>query len=174
MKIDKKILSLIKSKGSNVRLDLGCGEHKNPGSIGIDKRQFAGVDIVHDLEVIPYPLPDGCASVLIAGFVVQQLKPWLFMDIMNEWWRLLQVGGKLMISAPYAGSFGAVQDPLNIRGVNEAMWAYFDPFENIYSHGELYKTYKPKPWKIEFNAWNNPGNLEVVLEKRRDDKSYHK
>lgn len=168
----KRINHLLKSKERGVVIDLGCGEHKNENAIGIDKVAYRGVDIVHDLESLPYPLPSGCASILIASHVVQQLKPWLFVDIMNEWWRLLRVGGELMVSTPYAGSFGFSQDPANVKPFNEATWAYFDPLENVYSKGELYKVYRPKPWKIKFNAWNPTGNLEIVLEKRKEDKSY--
>ena len=36
-------------------LDLGCGANKYPGSIGIDRLKLPGVDIVHDLNVFPYP-----------------------------------------------------------------------------------------------------------------------
>jgi len=32
------------------KLDLGCGLHKRPGFIGIDKKPFSGVDMVMDLE----------------------------------------------------------------------------------------------------------------------------
>mgnify|MGYP001567896448 CR=1 FL=1 len=183
MKISKKIKSLLDVYGQKgVKIDLGCGEFKTQGTIGIDKRNVKGVDIVHDLEMIPYPLPNECASLLIASHVIQQIKPWLFVDVMNEWWRILKIGGELMISTPYAGSFGFYQDPANIKGFNEAWIAYFDPLENIYSHGELYKVYRPKPWKIKihtFNAerrefMNTMGNLEVVLEKRREDSSYYK
>lgn len=170
----ERINHLLKSTTKAATLDLGCGEFKNEGAIGVDKRRVKGVDIVWDLEDIKYPFPDDCASILIAAHVVQQLKPWLFIDIMNEWWRLLEVNGKLMVSTPYAGSFGFFQDPANVKGFNEATWAYFDPLENIYSHGELYKIYKPKPWKIVANYWNNTGNLEIVLSKRKDDPSYHK
>lgn len=169
-----RIKHILKSKNRGVVLDLGCGEFKNENAIGIDKRPLKGVDVVHDLEVLPYPFPDECATILIASHVVQQLKPWLFVDIMNEWWRLLKVKGQLMVSAPYADSFGFYQDPANVKGFNEATFAYFDPLENLYSKGELYKTYRPKPWKITFHAWNNTGNLEFVLEKRKDDPSYRR
>jgi hypothetical protein len=37
-------------------LDLGCGlKTKIPGSIGVDKRPAPHVDIIHDLNTIPYP-----------------------------------------------------------------------------------------------------------------------
>lgn len=116
----ERLAHLIKSKDKGLIMDLGCGQNKNLNAIGIDKVAFRGVDLVWDLEKTPYPLPAECATILIASHVVQQLKPWLFVGIMNEWWRLLKIEGELMISTPYAGSFGFYQDPENIKGFNEA------------------------------------------------------
>jgi predicted SAM-dependent methyltransferase len=31
-------------------LDIGCGAHKQPGTIGIDRRPVPGVDVVCDFE----------------------------------------------------------------------------------------------------------------------------
>ena len=36
-------------------LDLGCGNNKIQGSIGMDFIKFNSVDIIHDLNVFPYP-----------------------------------------------------------------------------------------------------------------------
>lgn len=175
MKIRKDIKKLLKERNKGVIIDLGCGENKTEGAIGIDVRPLKGVDIVWDLEKIPYPLPDECAHLLIASHIVEHLKPWLFIDIMNEWWRILKPDGKLMISTPYANSPGFWQDPTHIKGFSEISWAYFDPFppKDLVSD-DLYSIYKPKPWKIDKNYWNVLGSLEVSLIKRREDPSYYK
>jgi len=60
----------------------------------------------------------------------------------------------------------------NCNPCNENTWAYFDPLEPRFN-GQLYKIYKPKPWRIKMNTWHSNGNLEVVLVKRRIDKSYY-
>ena len=39
-----------------IQLDIGCGANKQPGFVGIDIRPLDGVDIIHDLEVQPWPL----------------------------------------------------------------------------------------------------------------------
>ena len=39
-------------------LDIGCGRHKLPGSIGLDIVPLEGVDVVHDLNQFPYPFSD--------------------------------------------------------------------------------------------------------------------
>lgn len=92
----------------------------------------------------------------------------LFMAFMDEVWRILKVGGQFMSSMPYAGSSGFFQDPTHINQINAATFAYFDPL----AIGGLYYIYKPKPWKIVSCSYAVNGNMEVLLEKRRMDKSY--
>ena len=36
-------------------LDVGCGQNKYPGAIGIDSNPRANADVTHDLGVLPYP-----------------------------------------------------------------------------------------------------------------------
>jgi hypothetical protein len=93
-------------------------------------------------------------------------------DIMDEWWRIMKIGGQLMISTPYAGSSSFWQDPTHIKGWIEATPEYFDPFGPM-SKGVLYKVYYPKPWKVEKNTWDLSGTLEVLMIKRQDDPNKH-
>lgn len=156
-------------KHKGICLDIGCGETKRPNFVRLDKRKLPGIDIVHDLEVFPYPLPDECCLTILASHILEHIKPWLFIDVMNELWRITKVDGGLAISMPYGRSDGYIQDPTHCTPCNEATWAYFDP---SYS---LYKVYKPKPWKIMkgFPVWQSNGNMEVAMEKMKDadDKS---
>jgi SAM-dependent methyltransferase len=157
---------------TGVKIDLACGDIKQPGFIGIDIAPSQYVDVVLDLEKTPYPIPSECASMLLASHIVEHIKPWLMIDIMNEWWRLLKVGGQLLIATPYAGSPQFWQDPTHIKGWNEATPEYFDPFAPM-SKGGLYHVYRAKPWKIIKNVWDLTGTLEILMEKRPDDPSYH-
>ena len=163
---------------SGIRLDIGCGGNKQgPNWVGIDYRPIPGiVDIVHDLETFPWPLPDECAQVAIASHVVEHINPakGTFISFMDEVWRVLQYGGEFGIATPYAGSHGYFQDPTHINPCNETTFAYFDPLDQM-TGGQLYRIYQPKPWQIKPGSLhlNKNGNLEVVLIKRRDDESYH-
>jgi len=171
--ISSEIKKLLDKNNQGVKIDLGCGENKQPGFLGIDIRKLPGVDIVHDLEKFPYPLPDECASVVVASHLVEHLNPHggVFINFMNEIWRLLKSDGEFMISTPYAGSPGYWQDPTHCNPCSEITWEYFDPLGPM-TKGALYRIYKPKPWKIKYNTWNETGNLEIVLIKRKIDKSY--
>ena len=159
-KISKSnIAKLIKKNQQGIKLDCGCGSAKQKGYVGLDIRALKDVDIVHDVESVPYPLPDDCCFQILCSHLIEHLKPWLIIDIFNEWWRIMKPGGQLLISTPYAGSFGFWQDPTHIKGYNQASFTYFDPREFLYS------IYRSKPWKIERNAWWENGNMEVIMSK---------
>lgn len=60
---------------SGIKLDLGCGASKNKGFIGIDYFPYPGVDIVHDLEKFPWPLPDESVILAVSTHVVEHITP---------------------------------------------------------------------------------------------------
>ena len=120
-----------------ILLDVGCGFNKQPGYMGMDKRPVDGVDIVHDAEYFPWPLDDECCSVVVMSHLIEHIKPWLQLDIMNESWRVLEAGGFLFIATPYATSFGYSQDPTHCSPWNEATVDYFTPGQ------ALYEVYRP-------------------------------
>ena len=57
--------------GLPVIVDLGCGARKVEGALGIDIAALPGVDLVHDLEMTPYPLPEGCADAIYPNHVLE-------------------------------------------------------------------------------------------------------
>ena len=143
-----------------ILLDIGCGENKvDKRFTGMDKRDLPGVDIVHDLEVFPWPLEDETCLTVVASHIIEHIKPWLMLDFMNEIWRVLLDKGQLALSFPYGTSPGFIQDPTHCNPCNEATWQYFDP------RFPLYGIYKPKPYHILHSAWQDNGNMEVLLEK---------
>ena len=132
-------------------LDIGCGAAKRTDAIGMDKRKLDGVDVVHDIEVLPWPFDNEQFDHLVAWHVFEHLKPWLMIEIMDECWRVLLVGGTLRIGMPSPESYGFYQDPGHVRVWCEATPRYFDPDYPQYQH------YTPKPWKIELNTWYPKG-----------------
>ena len=45
-------------------LDLGCGDNKVEGAVGLDNIALPEVDIVHDLLSFPYPLKDEAFDII--------------------------------------------------------------------------------------------------------------
>lgn len=68
----------------------------------LDLRPFAGVDLVHDLNRLPWPPEDNSFDEVSAIHVVEHLDSLL--DFMNECWRVLKPGGTLYIETPLAGA----------------------------------------------------------------------
>jgi SAM-dependent methyltransferase len=152
---------------SGIRLDIGCGANKQDGFVGLDIRDIDGVDIIHDFESIPWPLPDESVLVAMASHVIEHISPqrFGFINFMNEVWRVLKDGGEFAIATPHGSSQGYLQDPTHCNPCNEATWAYFDP-----DHPSgLYTIYQPKPWRIKYLVWSPAANIEVIMVKRGAD-----
>lgn len=146
-----------------MKLDLGCGANKQPGFTGMDIRPLPGVDIVHDLESFPWPIESDSCLTVVASHVLEHIKPWHSIALLDEVWRILINEGSFIASVPYPGSRGFWQDPTHINGWSEVTFQYFDP------RYPLYKIYEPKPWIIQhgFPVWDPTGNLEVFMKTQK-------
>lgn len=153
---------LFKTK-SGIRLDIGCGDNRQPNFVGMDKRRLKGVDIVWDVQKVPYPIPAGSCFQVLMSHLWEHIEPKNRMKVMDEIWRIIKPGGQLLLAAPYATSIGAFQDPTHYPCPNEATFTYFDP------QYPLYGIYKPKPWKLVRNNYQLNGNVEIILEPRKDN-----
>ena len=166
-KISKKTKSILNKRKLSY-VDIGCGGNKQgPEWYGIDYRALPGVDLVQDLEKFPWKVPSESFHTAISNHVIEHINPshGIFINFMNEAWRILKPGGEIIIGAPYATSVGMFRDPTHCNFINEETWSYFDPEDQLY-HGSLYHIYSPLPWRIKINTWHSSGNIEVVLVKR--------
>jgi len=150
-------------------LDVGCGFNKQRGFTGMDKRDVEGVDIVHDVEKTPWPIAAESCAVIVMSHLIEHIKPWLQIEIMNEAWRVLEVGGTLAIATPHGESFGYLQDPTHCAPWVEATVEYFC------AGTALFEVYRPKPWQIDFGPdkrlkffYSKRGSIEVVFKKLTD------
>lgn len=166
---------LLKKK-SGIRLDIGGGAHPQAGYVNMDILPLPEVDIVHDLEEFPWPIPDEAVLSAVASHVLEHISPikGVFLGVMNELWRVLKPGGQFAFVVPYGVNELYVQDPTHCNPINQTTMYYFDPDpEGRFAGQALYRFYQPKPWKIERMAGDRNGTLEVLLSKRLDDRSFH-
>jgi SAM-dependent methyltransferase len=94
---------------------------------------------------------------------------------MDEVWRILKPGGQMIATFPYAGSPGYWWDPTHVNPISHVTLAYFDPLArdpggNLYN---FYSIYRPKPWKVVRCFYDTNGFIEVAMDKRAIDPSYH-
>ncbi|MBI1755097.1 hypothetical protein HY250_04885 [Candidatus Azambacteria bacterium] len=108
-----------------MKLDLACGQNKQPGFKGVDIAPGAGVDFVVDLEQFPWKeFQDGSIEEFYASHYIEHTPD--LMKFMDEIWRIAEDGAKVTFVAPYYTSIRAWQDPTHKRAISEATWMYFN------------------------------------------------
>ena len=71
-----KTIGNIWTEKSLVHIDLGCGENKRPGCIGVDFRKVKGVDIEQNLTLFPWNnIPSEVADVVYSSHLLEHINP---------------------------------------------------------------------------------------------------
>lgn len=130
---------------TTTRLILGPGKHwpKAENDIFCDIRPFERIDVVHDLNITPWPFDDNSMMHVSAVHVVEHLRSLL--DFMNEAWRVLAPGGSLYIETPLAGADIDLEyaDPTHVRCYRLHTFANYFTMEGIEQFGYTDKAWAP-------------------------------
>lgn len=105
-----------------VKVDLGCGEQKPKGFIGVDIVAGPQVDIVADLNG-KFPFEDNSVDYLRADNALEHLKD--IIKTMNEIYRVCKNGAIVEIIVPSTDGRGAFQDPTHVSYWNRNSFLYF-------------------------------------------------
>lgn len=81
-----------------LRLNIGCGKRLLAGYVNIDVVARPGIDLQAHADQIP--LPDGCAVEVLAIHLVEHVPSWHVPGLLDEWERLLEPGGRLVLEMP--------------------------------------------------------------------------
>lgn len=92
------------------RLDLGCGPTKKEGFTGVDCISFPGVDVVCDLTK-PWPWKENTVEEIHASHMIEHFDSVQRVHVYNEMFRVLKVGSKATVQAPFCFSGRAFGDP---------------------------------------------------------------
>ena len=106
-------------------LDLGCGNKKKIGAIGIDINPYTDADVVHDLDIFPYPFEESMFDEIYADNVIEHLDN--IIKVMEELYRISKPGGIIIIKVPYFRSRYAFIDPTHKHYFTVDSFSYFDP-----------------------------------------------
>lgn len=109
------------SKGKKIQLDIACGKNKKPGFTGVDI--WNGADIIADLEKFPWPFEDNSVDEIFCSHYIEHTPD--LISFANELYRIMKVGAKAEIIAPYYSSIRAWQDPTHLRAISENTFLYF-------------------------------------------------
>jgi SAM-dependent methyltransferase len=93
-------------------LNLGCGTDIRTDWVNLDRAALPGVDVVHDLSVLPLPFASGEFTHICAKDVLEHLD---YIPLLRELHRILATGGTLEIQVPHFTAAANYIDPTHRR-----------------------------------------------------------
>lgn len=113
-------------------LDVGCGADKLPGAVGIDRTRDTAADVVHDLNLLPWPFADGSFGFVRCQDVLEHLDDLL--GVMAEIHRITAPDAVIRIRVPHFSSVHAFTDPTHRHFFSSESFDYFSPDRTLYAH----------------------------------------
>jgi SAM-dependent methyltransferase len=110
-------------------LDLGCGRDKLPGALGMDSNPASDADVIHDLDVFPWPLADNTFSRVRAQDVLEHVSD--FFRVMEELHRVCRDGAIIEVRMPFMSSVNYATDPSHRRAGTAQTFDYFDQSKEL-------------------------------------------
>ena len=111
-------------------LNLGCGRKRRAGAVNVDCTSRTSPDVVHDLDVRPWPFPDNEFAEVFAFDVLEHLQD--IVATMEELHRVSRGGARVEITVPHFSSANAFTDPTHRHFFSRFS---FDYFENTHEFG---------------------------------------
>jgi SAM-dependent methyltransferase len=106
-------------------LDVGCGQNKVPGAIGIDANPRSHADVLHDLGVFPYPFKENEFDEIICRHVVEHVPD--VMGFISELHRIAKPRAHLKIVTPHYSNPDWATDPTHRNHFNSYSFMCFVP-----------------------------------------------
>lgn len=128
-----------------MKLNLGTGNDVIADAVNHDRvKHRPEIQVVHDLDVLPWPWADQSFDLIVARSVFEHLKLTL-VESLDECWRILKPGGHLFVKVPHWQSDVAYRDPTH-------RWQFsvhsFDVFDPETEYGRDYGFYTERKWRI--------------------------
>lgn len=134
-------------------LVLGCGKKGYSSSQGdtiitVDINEHVGADVIHNLDVFPYPFQDNEFDVVHMDNVLEHLDN--IVKVIEELHRITKSGADVTIIVPYFRSIWACLDPTHRHFFTVDTLSYFDQ-DHMYHHRYAYSPVKFSMERKEFN-----------------------
>ena len=146
-----------------MRLYLGAGGKRLAGYAHADVESAEGIEVVHDLNSLPWPWRDDSVELIVAEDLVEHLAINLI-QFCDEAWRVLMPDGELFIRTPHHRGDSSWIDPTHRWHLNEQAFEYLDPETNW---GRLYPQYTKRKWRILSLGVRGPQNIHALLTPRK-------
>lgn len=90
----------------------------------LDKIILPNIDVVHDLEIFPYPFFDSQFDEIVAEHVLEHLDK--LVEVMSELWRITKKDGIIKIIVPAWTAWQAYTDPMHKRFFTRESFDFWD------------------------------------------------
>ena len=104
-------------------VDLGCGPRKTPGSLGVDYHSYPGVDLVANLDIMPWPLESSRFEHIICRHIIEHVSDCV--TFMSEVHRIGKHGAVVRVVTPHFSSANSWQDPTHRRHLSMFWYELF-------------------------------------------------
>ena len=113
------------STSSKLILDVGCGQNKVVGAIGIDSNSRSHADVIHDLGIFPYPFENDRFDEIVCRHVLEHVPD--VIGLITELHRITKAGGRLKIVTPHYTNPDWATDPTHRNHFNSYSFTCFMP-----------------------------------------------
>ncbi len=140
-------------------LDVGCGNKKRPGSIGIDSNPDTQADMIHDLNRFPYPFENDSFDRIYVTHCIEHLND--VVKVMEELHRIAKPGARVTIDAPYFSGQDAFSDPTHKHFFTSRSFDYFTGDFPEFSFYSSQARFKKLSFHIDFWVIHKLGGLRL-------------
>jgi len=100
-----------------MKLNLGCGSDIKTGYVNVDAFALSGVEIVHDLNAMPWPWEAGSVSEVLLHNVLEHLPDTI--AVMKELYRICHDGALVKIAVPHPRHDDFISDPTHCSNITQ-------------------------------------------------------
>ncbi len=104
-------------------LDLGCGQNKRPGAIGVDQNRDTAADVIGNIDSGALPFRDNSFDKVWVVHVIEHVEN--VVSTIEELHRLTRAGGVIVIETPHYTDFSSFCDPTHRWHLNSFSFRYF-------------------------------------------------
>ncbi len=104
------------------KLNLGCGTDIREGFINLDIADLEGVDVVHNINILPLPFEDNHFDFIVCQDVLEHVD---LIPVMKELHRILKKDAEMQIRVPHFTSANSYCDPTHKRSFTARTFDFF-------------------------------------------------
>ena len=147
-----------------MKINIGCGRDYKEGWVNTDISLDVKADMYFDVGKESILIEDEQAELVYISGVLEQIGPNQELKYaLNQCWRLLKAGGKIVIVVPNAKYAIAHRDPMDIRKFTPDTFRYF--VEGTQEYRDYGSVYGFKPWRTLDIQENQRHILTVTMTK---------